>query len=201
MSASRERALAEILPKFEISSLPKPIDLSLLSRNGKTIVDFGCGMGDHSLLLATNNPDVGVISIDVHTVGLLAIVEAATQRNLTNVATHHGDGMDVFKEWLKPESIDELHILFPDPWPKARHHKRRLITTYFLNLAFPLLKADGRIIFVTDDLSYFESAKQTFIDYGKFHVAFEDWEVPLTTYHRRAIRLDHTVSQLSAIKS
>jgi tRNA (guanine-N7-)-methyltransferase len=201
MSASRERALAEILPKFEISSLPKPIDLSFLSRNGKTVVDFGCGMGDHSLALATNNPDVGIISIDVHTVGLLAIVEAATEQNLTNIATHHGDGIAVFKEWLKPESIDELHILFPDPWPKARHHKRRLITEFFLNLAFPLLKADGRIIFVTDDVSYFESAKQTFIDCGKFELTFGNWDVPLTTYHRRAIRLGHKISQLSARKS
>ena len=201
MSASRERALADLLPKFEISSLPKPIDFSFLARNGKTVIDFGCGMGDHSLFLATNNPDVGVISIDVHTVGLLAIVEAATERNLTNIATHHGDGMDVLKEWLKPESIDELHILFPDPWPKARHHKRRLITQYFLDMAFPLLKPDGRIIFVTDDVSYFESAKQTFVDYGKFELSFGDWEVPLTTYHRRAIRLEHQVSQLSAKKS
>lgn len=201
MSASRERALADLLPKFEISSLPKPIDFSFLARNGKTVIDFGCGMGDHSLLLATNNPDVGVISIDVHTVGLLAIVEAATERNLTNIASHHGDGMDVLKEWLKPESIDELHILFPDPWPKARHHKRRLITQYFLDMAFPLLKPDGRIIFVTDDVSYFESAKQAFVDYGKFELSYGDWEVPLTTYHRRAIRLEHQVSQLSAKKS
>lgn len=198
MSASRERALTDLLPKFEISSLPKPIDFSYLARSGKTVVDFGCGMGVHSLLLAANNPDVGVLSIDVHTVGLLAIVETATEQNLTNIATHHGDGIDVFKEWLTPKSIDELHILFPDPWPKKRHHKRRLITEYFLDLAYPLLKPEGCIIFVTDDMSYFESAKQTILDYERFELTFGDWDVPLTTYHRLAIRLDHKVSQLSA---
>jgi tRNA (guanine-N7-)-methyltransferase len=192
--------LIDLLPKYEISELDRPIDLGELFGLKTVIADFGSGMGDHSLKLATECPEVGVLSIDVHTVGLLAVAESAAANGLVNIRTHHGDGMDVFKDWLTPESIDELHILFPDPWPKARHHKRRLINAAFLDLALGVLKPGGQMIFVTDDESYFAYAKQTFVTTNRFELSFDDWDVPLTSYHQRAIRLNHKVSQLSARK-
>lgn len=164
------------------------------------IVDFGSGMGLHTLELAIRNPEVGVLAIDVHTVGLLAIVETATELNLTNIQTHHGDGIDVFKDWLKPSSIDEVHILFPDPWPKARQNKRRLINRQFLTLAFALLKPHGRIIFATDNDEYFAAATAVFTEFKEFDVVFNDWDVPMTTYHLRALSLNHNISQLSAYR-
>ena len=200
MSASRERTLRELLPNFEISGLERPIDLVKVFNQEKVIVDFGSGMGFHALSLATSSPDVGVLAIDVHTVGLLAIAETATEQNLSNLRTHHGDGMDVFKDWLKSESISEVHVLFPDPWPKARHHKRRLISDHFLDQVFALLKPGGRMVFVTDDESYFKSASAIIRDH-KFQVIEADWEVPVTTYHQRALRLGHKISQLSAYKN
>ena len=200
MSASRERTLRELLPNFEISGLERPIDLVKVFNQEKVIVDFGSGMGFHALSHATSSPNVGVLAIDVHTVGLLAIAETATEQNLSNLRTHHGDGMDVFKDWLKSESISEVHVLFPDPWPKARHHKRRLISDHFLDQVFALLKPGGRMVFVTDDESYFKSASAT-IRGHKFQVIEADWEVPVTTYHQRALRLGHKISQLSAYKN
>lgn len=200
MSARREFALNELLPKFEISRSDSPLDLADDLELSTVIVDFGSGMGLHTLELATGNPEVGVLAIDVHTVGLLAIVETATEQKLTNIRTHHGDGIDVFKDWLKPSSIDEVHILFPDPWPKARQHKRRLINPQFLKLVFALLKPDGRIIFATDIDEYFESATAVFAEFKELDVVFNDWDVPITTYHLRALSLNHNISQLSARK-
>ena len=200
MSTRRQFALTHLLPKFEISGLDRPIDLSNVLALETVIVDFGSGMGDHSINLAITSPKIGVLAIDVHTVGLLAVVESAVANKLVNIRTHHGDGMDVFKDWLTPESIDELHILFPDPWPKARHHKRRLIHGSFLELVFGAIKPGGRIVFVTDDESYFASAKDVFTEFGKLSLSFDDWDVPLTSYHQRAKRLNHKVSQLSARK-
>lgn len=200
MSARREFALNELLPKFEISRSDSPLDLADDLELSTVIVDFGSGMGLHTLELATGNPEVGVLAIDVHTVGLLAIVETATEQKLTNIRTHHGDGIDVFKDWLKPSSIDEVHILFPDPWPKARQHKRRLINPQFLKLVFALLKPDGRIIFATDSDEYFESATAVFAEFKELDVVFNDWDVPITTYHLRALSLNHNISQLSARK-
>lgn len=201
MSARRELALETLLPKFEISGLERPIDLGRILKTDTAIVDFGSGMGTHSLNLATNSSHAAVLAIDVHTVGLLAVAETATELNLGNIRTHHGDGMDVFKAMLKPESIQEVHILFPDPWPKARHHKRRLINPSFLDMTLKVLKTGGRIIFVTDDESYFDSATTCFMSNERLSVTFEDWEVPLTTYHQRAKRLNHKISQLSAQKT
>ncbi len=200
MSARREYALNDLLPNFEISRLPHPIDLKTVLETDTVVVDFGSGMGFHALNLAATTPRIGVLAMDVHTVGLLAIAEVATEQNLDNILTHHGDGIDVFKGWLEPASIDEVHVLFPDPWPKARHHKRRLLGQAFLDVAFDLISAGGKIIFVTDDESYFDSAKSSFEAFGKFEVTFNDWDVPLTTYHQRALRLGHTINQLSARK-
>ena len=200
MSASRAQSLSQLLPKFEISNLERPIDLAKELNRDFIIVDFGSGMGLHALELAQSSAEVGVLAIDVHTVGLIAVADLATEQNLTNIRTHHGDGIDVFKSWLQPESVDEIHVLFPDPWPKARHHKRRLITHYFLDLAFQILKPGGHLVFVSDDESYFASASLMISDYVKFEVIRDDWEVPLTTYHQRALRLGHKVSQLSAQK-
>lgn len=200
MSAKRELSLNLLLPKFEISKLDRPIDLAKVLNRDFVIVDFGSGMGTHTLELAQMNAPVGVLAMDVHTVGLIAVVDSATELGLTNIRTHHGDGMDVIKDWLLPKSVDEIHVLFPDPWPKARHHKRRLITPYFLDLSFRTLKKGGRLVFVTDDETYFSSASSVISDHGKFDVVFDDWEVPVTTYHNRALRLGHKVSQLSARK-
>jgi tRNA (guanine-N7-)-methyltransferase len=200
MSARRDFVLRELLPNFEISGLARPIALGEILKSETVIVDFGSGMGAHAVNLATSNPEVGVLAIDVHTVGLLAISESATQSNLANIRTHHGDGIEVLKGWLAPESIDEIHILFPDPWPKARHNKRRLINHTFLDLAVATLRPSGRIIFVTDDVSYFESAKLTFQEMEQLDVKLNDWAIPQTTYNQRAIRLGHEISQLSAYK-
>ena len=81
------------------------------------------------------------------------------KNSLTNILIHHGDGIDVMRDWLLPNSIAEVHILFPDPWPKIRHNKRRLIQQDFLNLVSKALQPNGLVRFVTDDVSYFEHAK------------------------------------------
>jgi tRNA (guanine-N7-)-methyltransferase len=201
MSASREQSLLQLLPQFEIADLDRPIDLTNVLNKDFIVIDFGSGMGLHALGLAQTSAGVGVLAIDVHTVGLIAVVDKATELNLSNIRTHHGDGLDVFKDWLLPESISEVHVLFPDPWPKARHHKRRLITPLFLDTTFQVLKRGGRLVFVTDDESYFESATSRIAEHARFDVAFDDWEIPLTTYHKRAIRLGHKISQLSAYKN
>ena len=200
MSARREFALTELLPKLEIYNIERPINLAQVLTKDFAIIDFGCGMGAHTLNLAQQNPNVGVLAIDVHTVGLLSIAESVAELGLTNICTHHGDGMDVMKDWLEPESIHEVHILFPDPWPKARHHKRRLIKEAFLRDVLICLKPGGKIIFVTDDESYFESANQVFGSIKDLQVSLNDWEVPTTTYHLRALRLKHKIQQLSAQK-
>ena len=200
MSKRREDVLRTLLPALEIMALTRPIDLREQLSVKKVVVDFGSGMGAHAIDLATNSSDVGVLAIDVHTVGLCAVAESAHQLGLTNIRTHHGDGIGVITDWLAPSSISEIHILFPDPWPKVRHQKRRLISVSFLNQLHKVLEHSGLVKFVTDDESYFDSALITFGEADGLNMTDSDWDVPNTTYHKRAIRLGNTDRQITATK-
>jgi len=197
MSARRDHALNVLLPPMEIRDLPRPIDLREVIGQSQVIIDFGSGMGDHTVALAHSQSDIGVLAIDVHTAGLCEVAQTAHEYSLTNILIHHGDGIDVMNDWLLPNSIAEVHILFPDPWPKIRHNKRRLIQQDFLNLVSKALEPDGLVRFVTDDVSYFEHASLMFDTNPNFEIANLQWDIPMTTYHKRALRLGHTISHFS----
>lgn len=182
---------------MEIIDLPRPIDLREIVGLPDVIIDFGSGMGDHTVALAQAQPEIGILAIDVHTAGLCEVAQTAHELALTNIRIHHGDGIDVLRDWLLPNTISEVHILFPDPWPKIRHNKRRLIQQDFLNSVSNALRPDGLVRFVTDDVSYFEHATLAFEDNPNFETAEQQWEIPMTTYHKRALRLGHTISQQS----
>ena len=197
MSARRDHALNVLLPPMEIIDLPRPIDLREILGLPDVIIDFGSGMGDHTVALAQAQPEIGILAIDVHTAGLCEVAQTAHELALSNIRIHHGDGIDVLRDWLLPNTISEVHILFPDPWPKIRHNKRRLIQQDFLNSVSNALRPDGLVRFVTDDVSYFKHATLAFEDNPNFVTADQQWEIPLTTYHKRALRLGHTISQQS----
>jgi tRNA (guanine-N7-)-methyltransferase len=200
MSAKRETALTQLLPQLEISSLARPIDLRLVMDRSEIIIDFGSGMGDHAIELAASNPETGVLAIDVHTVGLCEVAGAATEHKLKNIRTHHGDGLDVLSGWLTPETISQVHIMFPDPWPKARHHKRRLIQPQVVSQIVQVLRPGGSICFTTDDPNYFDHAVGVFESDVNLTAVLGNWEPPLTTYHKRALRLGNPVNTVQYSK-
>ena len=197
MSARRDFALNTLLPPLEIGNLPRPVDLRETFDLTKVIIDFGSGMGDHTLNLAKIQGQLGILAIDVHTAGLCEVAQFSHEAKLSNIRVHHGDGIDVLRDWLLPNSISEIHILFPDPWPKIRHHKRRLIQQDFINQMANVLEPNGLVRFVTDDLSYFEHACLAFQENISFETSPQEWDIPLTTYHKRALRLGHTISGIS----
>jgi tRNA (guanine-N7-)-methyltransferase len=197
MSARRDFALKTLLPPLEISDLPRPVDLRETFGLTKIIIDFGSGMGDHALNLAKIQNKLGILAIDVHTAGLCEVAQFGHEAKLSNIRVHHGDGIDVLRGWLMPNSISEIHILFPDPWPKIRHHKRRLIQQDFIDLMANVLQPNGVVRFVTDDLSYFEHACLAFEENMNFESSSQKWDIPLTVYHKRALRLGHTISSIS----
>jgi tRNA (guanine-N7-)-methyltransferase len=197
MSARRDFALKTLLPPLEIRDLPRPVDLRETFGLTKIIIDFGSGMGDHALNLAKIQNKLGILAIDVHTAGLCEVAQFGHEAKLSNIRVHHGDGIDVLRGWLMPNSISEIHILFPDPWPKIRHHKRRLIQQEFIDLMAYVLQPNGVVRFVTDDLSYFEHACLAFEENMNFESSSQKWDIPLTVYHKRALRLGHTISSIS----
>ena len=176
------------------------MDLRLVMARSEIIIDFGSGMGDHAIELASNNPDIGVLAMDVHTVGLCEVASHASERELKNIRTHHGDGLDVLSGWLTPESISQVHVLFPDPWPKARHHKRRLIQSQVVSQIVQVLRPGGSVCFTTDDPNYFEHAVAVFDSDVNLRAVLGNWEAPLTTYHKRALRLGNPINTVQYSK-
>jgi tRNA (guanine-N7-)-methyltransferase len=120
----------------------------------KYLVDFGFGMGRSTALMAEKNPAAGYIGIEVHVPGVARLLWEIHNRRLENIRVIHGDGFAAVRDMLAAKSIDGFHIFFPDPWPKKRHHKRRLLTEGFLRLLASRLKTGGYLYIVTDWQDY-----------------------------------------------
>jgi tRNA (guanine-N7-)-methyltransferase len=120
----------------------------------KYLIDLGFGMGKSTALMAEKNPASGYIGMEVHAPGVARLLWEIENRNLKNIRIIYGDAVPALRDMIPPESIDGFHIFFPDPWPKKRHHKRRLVTGDFLRLLVSRLKAGGYIHIVTDWQDY-----------------------------------------------
>jgi tRNA (guanine-N7-)-methyltransferase len=184
--------LANILPKFDLPNSENVLDIRVVLKSPQVIVDFGCGMGDATLSLLEAGHSV--LALDVHTPGICRIAEIADGLGFTNLALFHGDGIPVLQERLAPNSITTFLVLFPDPWPKAKHNKRRLIQPHFLDIVRDLLTEDGELVIATDDASYAEHINEVIAVYKGLQLAANTFEFPDTGFHRRGLKLGNEVS-------
>jgi len=192
MTTTRAHILENVLPKFELPAVDDPLDLRELLNSPEVIVDFGCGMGDATLALLEAGHSL--LSLDVHTPGICRIAETAFASEFMNLALVHGDGIPVLQDRLIPESIKTFLVLFPDPWPKAKHNKRRLIQPNFLDIVRNLLTTDGELVIATDDASYAEHIHEVIADYKGMQLAPNTFEFPDTGFHRRGLKLGNSVA-------
>ena len=198
LSDRRKYLAQEVIPKLDVVNLERPVDLrSTLNRDYIT-VDFGCGMGDHTRIMSEAHPEWGILAMDVHTPGVCDVADIADSNGLGNIALHLGDGIDILRDYLADSSISEVHVLFPDPWPKARHNKRRVIQESFLDLISRVLITGGYLHMVTDDDSYAEHVQEVLASSTQFQRVEAGFVVPDTSYHRRALRLEHNIHVFSA---
>ncbi|TXH54389.1 MAG: tRNA (guanine(46)-N(7))-methyltransferase TrmB [Burkholderiaceae bacterium] len=149
--------LAEVLPRFE---LPDPAatgtrwDLDRIFGGRDVVVEVGSGMGEAALELALARPDEAVIAVDVHVRGIASLARAAARSDLDNLRVVLGDGLDVLREGVAPEALAGIRAWFPDPWPKARHHKRRLFSDPNVELMVSRLRPGGTLHAATDVAEY-----------------------------------------------
>jgi tRNA (guanine-N7-)-methyltransferase len=150
-------ALKHYWPDFGIDFCNHEIDLPLIfNRNAQKILDIGTGMGETLINLAKNNCENDYLAIEVHRPGVGSLIRNAVANNLDNIRVINHDIIEVLQYQLAANSLDQVYIFFPDPWPKKRHHKRRLVSPYFLKLLLPKLKRNARLFLATDweDLAY-----------------------------------------------
>lgn len=150
-----QAVLAEVLPRYEMPALQEGTwDLRELFGQRDVILEIGSGMGEAALGMAMARPDEAVIAVDVHVRGIASLARAADASGLTNLRAVVGDALEVLAVGVPPESLAGIRAWFPDPWPKARHHKRRLFASANVDLMVSRLRQGGTLHAATDVAAY-----------------------------------------------
>jgi tRNA (guanine-N7-)-methyltransferase len=154
---AQQRALIELWPRFGVSYSEAALDLAILfARPGPCTMEIGFGNGEQLAARARAEPARNFLGVEVHRPGIGHLLRAAAAAELVNLRIIEHDAVEVLGQQIAPGSLDEIQILFPDPWPKKRHHKRRLIQPEFALLAASRLRIGGQLRLATDWAPYAE---------------------------------------------
>lgn len=161
LTDGQRRALDELWPRYGLEFGPRPLDLdAVFGRSAPRVAEIGFGDGEHLATLAARHPERDFLGIEVHPPGIGRLLLALAATDLRNVRVIAHDAVDVFEAQLPERSLDEVQILFPDPWHKKRHHKRRLIQPPFVRSIARRLKSGGMLRLATDWQPYAEHMRQ-----------------------------------------
>jgi len=199
VSNAQRRAHDTLLPKFGIPYAPHPIDLDrAFGRSAPKVAEIGFGMGETTATIAAQHPENDYLGIEVHTPGVGSLLKRIAELNLTNVRIIQHDAVEILQNMIAPEALDAVHIFFPDPWPKKRHHKRRLIQPPLIAMLCEKLKPGGYIHTATDWREYAEqilavmSAEPRLVNTAHDYAPRPDYR-PLTKFENRGLKLGHGV--------
>ncbi|WP_240742242.1 tRNA (guanosine(46)-N7)-methyltransferase TrmB [Micromonospora zingiberis] len=202
MSDRQTTALQQLWPRYGLRvSDATPFDpAALFGRRAPLVVEIGSGMGDTTAEMAAADPDRDYLAVEVHTPGIANLLDLVDRRELGNVRIAEGDAVELMKG-LPPDSLDAVHVFFPDPWPKSRHHKRRLIQPTHVALLRSRLAVGGTLHCATDWAEYAEAMRAT-LDADPGLVNQHDGYAPrpahrpVTRFERRALRAGRPVADL-----
>lgn len=163
MSAAQQRALDELAPRFSIPFVREPLDCTrVFGRRAPCVLEIGFGMGETTAAIAREQPDVDFIAIDVHGPGVGSLLKRIGELSLSNVRVIRHDAIDVVDAMIVEASLAGIHVFFPDPWPKKRHHKRRLLQPAFVQALAKRLVPGGYLHAATDWEDYAQQILATF---------------------------------------
>ncbi|GGR91956.1 tRNA (guanine-N(7)-)-methyltransferase [Micromonospora fulviviridis] len=203
MSDRQRDALVRLWPAYglEIDDLDGPCDpAALFGRRAPLVLEIGSGMGDATAAMAAADPDRHYLAVEVHTPGIANLLELVERHGLGNVRVAKGDALDLVR--AMPEGcLDAVHVFFPDPWPKARHHKRRIIQPAHVALLRSRLAPGGTLHCATDWAEYAEAMRETLAaDPGLVDVhggyAPRPAHRPVTKFERRALTAGREIFDL-----
>jgi len=202
MGTGQQRALAELGPRFVLPLAQRPLDFSAtFGRSAPCIVEIGFGMGDATAQVAAALPEHDFIGIEVHPPGVGALLKHISERGLTNLRIVQDDAVAVLEQMIPPASLAGIHVWFPDPWHKKRHHKRRLIQPAFVQRLVQHLAPGGYLHCATDWQPYAEqmlevlSAEPALVNTAAGYAPRPAWR-PLTKFENRGLKLGHGVWDL-----
>lgn len=204
ITPAQQEARDTLWAKFGVEFQESQIDLQTLFPKSQPIVmEIGYGMGEATWQIAKAVPSTNYLGVEVHMPGVGKLMARLDEYELTNVRLIERDVFEVFYYMVKDSSLDGVHLFFPDPWPKKRHFKRRIVNERFLNDVHAKLKPGGYLHIATDWVPYAEWIKEVFSQTKLFTggvVDRPDWR-PLTRFEGQGISKDHAVNDFRFLKA
>jgi len=176
---------------------------AIFPKSDKVIMEIGFGMGEATAIIAKNHPNNGYIAVDVHPPGIGKLLARIVENELTNLKVIEEDVHVVLQHMIADESLDGIHLFFPDPWPKKKHNKRRIVNEGFLSLIHPKIKKGGFIHIATDWVPYAVSIQEVFAGSTLFNggvIEKPEWR-PVTRFEGQGIDKDHAVNDMMYSKA
>jgi tRNA (guanine-N7-)-methyltransferase len=201
MTESQRKALEELWPDFGLEFADEPLDIeSLFGRDAQHALEIGFGNGDTLVQQASEHPDTDFIGIEVHEPGIGHCLIAARNAGVENLRLIAHDAIEVLRHQIAAGSLDRINLYFPDPWPKKRHHKRRIVQQAFLEMCADRLKPGGALHIATDWANYAEHIDAE-LDASPLFVVSESCEHdgdqpldrPRTKFEQRGLRKGHRI--------
>ena len=199
ITQAQRAAKDELQAIYGIAVEEKKVNLKeIFPISQKIIMEIGFGMGEATAIIAKNHPNNGYIAVDVHPPGIGKLLGRIVESGLTNLRVIEDDVHIVLPHMFEDESLDAIHLYFPDPWPKKKHNKRRIVNEGFLALIHPKLKKGGYIHIATDWVPYAVSIEEVFAASTLFSggVIEKPESRPVTRFEGQGIDKDHQVTDL-----
>jgi tRNA (guanine-N7-)-methyltransferase len=204
MTTAQERAWRELWPRYGIEDPGGALDLRrLFGREARLTLEIGFGNGESLLALAAARPGEDFLGVEVHRPGVGHLLLRSEALGLANLRVGCGDAVEMLDQWLGDATLDAVLLYFPDPWPKKRHHKRRIVQPPFVDLVARKLKPGGRFRLATDWQNYAEHMLEVVGACTRLENEFDAGYAPrpdsrpLTRFESRGHRLGHEVWDLS----
>lgn len=202
MGTGQQRALAELGPRFVVPFAEQALDTdALFGRHAPVVLEIGFGMGAATAEIALARPDTDFLGVEVHVPGVGALLKRIGEQQIGNIRILQHDAVAVLEHMIAPGSLAGVHVFFPDPWHKKKHHKRRLIQPALVALIASRLAPDGVLHCATDWQDYAEqmlevlSREPALVNTSQGYAPRPDYR-PLTKFEARGLRLGHGVWDL-----
>jgi tRNA (guanine-N7-)-methyltransferase len=199
MSALTQERMAALVPRH---GLPEgPLDpVTAFGRRAPVVLEIGCGHGAAAIAYAQAHPGTDLLAVDVFTPALARMLAEADRRGLANLWLHRGDAVALLEDRIAPRTLSAVHLFFPDPWPKAKHAKRRFLSGPTLDLVASRLVPGGHLLVATDHDVYAAHARAELAAHGGFVVTEGDrpsWR-PTDGFEAKGVAAGRSVTELRA---
>lgn len=198
LTQGQKRAMEDLFPQFRIENHLAFDVFSIFGNNNPVCLDIGFGNGESLIHIAQLYPNINFIGIEVHTPGIGHLLINIEKNRIENIRVYQGDSVEIITNCFKNDTLDHVHIYFPDPWHKKRHHKRRLIQRNFIQLIKNRLRNHGRLHLATDWQEYALHMQDILLGFPEFNNNEPNngfskrplWR-PVTKFERRGIKLGY----------